>query len=91
MKSIEISGTKRVNLTKQELRKLRASGQVPCVLYGGKEQVHFQTPASGFKGLVFTPEVHTVKLSVEGQQYDAKLQEIQFHPVSEKILHADFL
>ncbi|MEO8149302.1 MAG: 50S ribosomal protein L25/general stress protein Ctc [Bacteroidia bacterium] len=91
MKSIEISGTKRVNLSKQALRELRASGHVPCVLYGGKEQVHFQASAPSFKGLVYTPEVHTVSLSIEGQQFDAKLQEIQFHPVSEKILHADFL
>lgn len=91
MKSLTISGTKRVNLSKQSLNELRASGNVPCVLYGGAEQVHFQVPAQSFKHLVYTPDVHTVELSIEGSNYNAIMQEIQFHPVSDKILHIDFL
>ncbi len=91
MKSLTISGTKRVDLTRQSLRELRASGKVPCVLYGGTEQVHFETPVKDFKSLVYTPEVHTVELAIEGSNYNAILQEIQFHPVTDKILHMDFL
>ena len=91
MKSIEIIGFKRANLGKTEAKQLRIDGNVPCVLYGGDKQVHFQTPAILFRELVYTPEVHLVKLNIEGDLYDAVLQDIQFHPVSEMILHADFL
>jgi large subunit ribosomal protein L25 len=91
MKSIEIIGFKRANLGKTEAKQLRLDGNVPCVLYGGDSQVHFRTPAILFRELVYTPEVHLVKLNIEGDLYDAILQDIQFHPVSEMILHADFL
>jgi len=91
MKSIEIIGFKRANLGKTEAKQLRIDGNVPCVLYGGDKQVHFHTPTILFRELVYTPEVHLVKLNIEGDLYDAVLQDIQFHPVSEMILHADFL
>ncbi len=91
MNSIEIIGFKRANLGKSEAKQLRIDGKVPCVLYGGNNQVHFQTPTILFRELVYTPEVHLVKLNIEGDLYDAVLQDIQFHPVSEMILHADFL
>ncbi|MFC2187697.1 50S ribosomal protein L25/general stress protein Ctc [Peijinzhouia sedimentorum] len=91
MKSIEIIGFKRANLGKTEAKQLRLDGNVPCVLYGGDSQIHFHTPAILFRELVYTPEVHLVKLNVEGDLYEAVLQDIQFHPVSEMILHADFL
>ena len=91
MKSISISGTKRAAQTKQETKLLRAEGKVPCVLYGGKEQYHFSAPASSFKGLVYTPEVHTVELDIDGAKFKAIMKDIQFHAVSDKILHIDFL
>ncbi len=91
MKSISISGTKRAAQTKQETKQLRAEGKVPCVLYGGKEQYHFSAPASSFKGLVYTPEVHTVELDIDGAKFNAIMKDIQFHAVSDKILHIDFL
>lgn len=91
MKSIEIIGTKRAAQTKQETKKLRAEGMVPCVLYGGKEQYHFSTPAMNLKGLVYTPEVYTVDLNIDGTHHKAILKEIQFHSVSDKILHIDFM
>ena len=91
MKTVEIIGFKRANLGKKEAKDLRLEGNVPCVLYGGKEQVHFQAPMILFRDLVYTPNAHMVDLNVEGAKYKCILQDIQFHPVNEVILHADFL
>ncbi|MCV9385609.1 50S ribosomal protein L25/general stress protein Ctc [Reichenbachiella ulvae] len=91
MKTIEIIGYKRANLGKADSKKLRNEGMIPCVIYGGDEQIHFYAPAILFRELVYTSEAHFVKVNVEGQEYDAIMQDIQFHPVSETILHVDFL
>lgn len=91
MKTVEIVGYKRANLGKTESKRLRAEAQVPAVLYGGDEQVHFYAPMILFRPLVYTAEAHFVSLNIEGKIYRAILQDIQFHPVSEFILHADFL
>lgn len=91
MKSVEIVGFKRANLGKTSSKELRDKAEVPCVLYGGKDQVHFAVPMYLFKDLVYTPDAHTVDLNVEGKKYKAILQDIQFHPVNDLILHADFL
>ena len=91
MNTIEIIGYKRANLGKQHSKRLREDGNVPCVLYGGDEQIHFQAPMILFRDLVYTKDAHFVNLNIEGQEYRAILQDIQFHPVSEIILHADFL
>ncbi len=90
MKTIEIIGYKRANLGKSESKKLRAEGMVPCVVYGGEKQVHFYSPAILFRDLVYTSEAHFVKLNIEGEEMDCIMQDIQFHPVSENILHVDF-
>ena len=91
METIEIIGYKRANLGKKDSKKLREDGNVPCVLYGGDEQIHFHAPMILFRDLVYTPGANFVKLNIEGLEIDAILQDIQFHPVSEIILHADFL
>ena len=91
MKTVEIIGYRRANLGKAESQKLRDEGLVPCVLYGGKEQVHFYSPMILFREVVYTNEAHFVHLNIEGAESKAILQEVQFHPVSEIILHADFL
>ena len=91
MKTLEIIGYKRANLGKTDAKRLRVEGRVPCVLYGGKEQVHFETPMINFRDLVYTTDAHFVNISVDGKQSQAILQDIQFHPVSEIIMHADFL
>src|SRR5687768_16744516 len=91
MKTIEIIGYRRANLGKTGSQKLRDEGLVPCVLYGGNEQTHFYAPMILFRELVYTNEAHFVHLNIEGEESQAILQEIQFHPVSEIILHADFL
>lgn len=91
MKTVEIIGYKRANLGKSEAKRLRAEGNVPCVIYGGDKQVHFYAPMILFRELVYTDEAHFVNLNIEGEEFKAILQDIQFHPVSEVILHADFL
>ena len=91
MKSLEIIGFKRANLGKTEAKQLREESYVPCVLYGGSEQVHFRAPMIMFRDLIYSPEVSTVELNLEGTVYKAILQDAQFHPVNEVLLHADFL
>jgi large subunit ribosomal protein L25 len=91
MKTVEIIGYKRANLGKTGSQKLRDEGLVPCVLYGGNEQIHFYSPMILFRELVYTNEAHFVHINIEGEECQAIIQEVQFHPVSEVILHADFL
>ena len=91
MKSLEIIGFKRANLGKSESKRLREESMVPCVLYGGEEQVHFYAPMILFRDLVYSPEVYEVDLNIEGTHYKAVMQAIQFHPVNEMLLHVDFL
>ena len=91
MQKLEIIGFKRANLGKQMTKELRNESYVPGVLYGGAEQVHFYAPAILFRDLVYAPEVYEVDLNVEGTHYRAILQDLQFHPVNEMLLHVDFL
>ncbi len=91
MKKHEIVGFKRANLGKSEAQSLRAEGYVPSVLYGGAAQVHFYAPAILFRPLLFTPDIYEVSLNIEGDVYQAVLQDKQFHPVHDSLIHADFL
>ncbi len=91
MKTVEIIGYKRANLGKTDSNALRLEGLVPCVLYGGKDQIHFQVPMSLFKSLVYTPDAQFVSVDIEGDERRCVLQAAQFHPVSDIVLHADFL
>ena len=91
MKTVEIIGYRRANLGKAQSQKLRDDGLVPCVLYGGDNQIHFSSPMILFRDIVYTNEAHFVHVNIEGEECQAILQEVQFHPVSEVILHADFL
>ena len=91
MKSITINGSERESVGKVSTKALRNAGMVPCVIYGGENPVHFSAEERAFKGLVYTPEAHTVVIELEGgKKFDGILQDIQFHPVSDKILHVDF-
>jgi len=91
MKSITIKGSKRESVGKVATKALRNAGQVPCVLYGGGEPLHFAAPELGFSKLVYTPNAHTVLIELEGgEKINAILQDIQFHPLTDKILHVDF-
>ena len=91
MKSITINGSQRESVGKKATKALRNAGQVPCVLYGGDNPVHFSAPELAFSKLVYTPNAHTVVIELEnGDTYNAILQDIQFHPVTDNILHIDF-
>ena len=90
MKSITIQGTKRESVGKKSTKALRDAELVPCVVYGGGEPLNFSAEEKAFKGLVYTPEAHTVSIEVDGQVIPAVLQDIQFHPLTDKIIHADF-
>ena len=91
MKSITIKGSKRESVGKVATKALRNADKVPCVLYGGENPLHFSANELDFSKLVYTPNAHTVILDINGdQKINAILQDIQFHPVSDKILHVDF-
>src|SRR5690606_38850964 len=91
MKSIAISGSLRENVGKRDAKELRYEGKVPAVLYGGEKQYHFAVSAADLKSLVYTPDVHFVDLDLDGQKFQAIVQEMQFHPLNDLIRHIDFL
>ncbi|MDR1182116.1 MAG: 50S ribosomal protein L25/general stress protein Ctc [Bacteroidales bacterium] len=91
MKSVSMSGSLRENVGKKDAKSQRNSGSIPCVLYGGEKQLLLLIEEKSFKDLIYTPEVFYVELDVEGQTYKAIVQETQFHPVTENLLHVDFL
>ncbi len=91
MKTFELKGEVRQELGKKATKALRASSLVPCELYGVGENVHFVVSESALRKLIYTPEIYLVKLEVGDKTVDAIMKEIQFHPVTDKILHVDFL
>ncbi|MCD4745796.1 MAG: 50S ribosomal protein L25/general stress protein Ctc [Bacteroidales bacterium] len=91
MKTVSISGSLRENVGKKDAKMNRKHGKIPCVLYGGKEQIHFTTDEKSFIKIIFTPEVFIIKLNINGKEIDTILQDAQYHPVTDKVLHADFL
>jgi len=91
MKSITIKGSKRESVGKKDAKALRNAEMVPCVLYGGEKPVHFSAKEIAFKNLVYTPNVYTATIELaSGESYNAIVQDIQFHPVTDRILHMDF-
>jgi len=91
MKTLAISVKERQNVGKTNTRALRNQGNVPCVLYGGEKQVTFYAHENDFRKLVYTPDTFVVELNIDGTVTKAIMQDIQFHPVTDKILHIDFL
>jgi large subunit ribosomal protein L25 len=91
MKKVSMSGSLRENVGKKEAKKGRREGNIPCVIYGGKEQIHFVAKYLDFEKLVFTPDVYLVDIEVDGKTHQTILQEVQYHPVTDRILHADFM
>ncbi len=92
MKSLTINASQRESVGKKATKALRNAGQVPCVIYGGDTIVHFAAPEIAFKNLVYTPDVHTVVIALDnGTTINVILQDIQFHPVTDRILHIDFI
>lgn len=90
MKTIEIKGTARKELGKKATRELRKKQHVPCVIYGGEEIIHFSAHENDFRHIVYTPNVYIINVDVEGKKLKAVMQDLQFHPVSDKIEHIDF-
>jgi large subunit ribosomal protein L25 len=91
MKTVALTGELRSDLGSKHSRAMRNEGKVPCVLYGGGEHIHFFVYSPDFKALVYTPNTYKVQLTIEGKKYMSVLHDMQFHPVNEAILHADFL
>ena len=91
MKSVSISGSPRANVGKKDATALRNEKKVPCVLYGGKEQIHFSAPETEFKSLLYTPDVNTVNIDIAGKKFHAIVQEAQYHALNDSLLHVDFL
>jgi large subunit ribosomal protein L25 len=91
MKSLKIAGQKRENLGKKEAKKLREQGLVPGVLYGKDEVTHLAVPFSDLRPFVYTPDVYIIDLEIDGEVVKAMIQDVQWHPVDEQILHIDFL
>ena len=90
MKSITIKGSQRESVGKVATKAVRNAGMVPCVIYGGSQPIHFSAEEKAFKSLVYTPNAHTVVIDLDGKTTNAVLQDIQFHPVSDRINHIDF-
>jgi len=91
MKTYEVKAEAREGNGKKIAKNLRKNGMIPCVLYGGKENVHFSTNDADIQKLIFTPQIYKVQINLENKSYLAILKDIQFHAVSDKILHIDFL
>lgn len=91
MKTIEISGSIRTDVGKKSSKKLRKAGDVPCVIYEKDRNIHFHAHENSFTNLIYTHDAHLVKLNLDGQEYRAVLKDIQFHPVTDRILHMDFI
>jgi large subunit ribosomal protein L25 len=91
MKTIEIKGSFRTELGKKSSKQIRKAGNVPCVIYGKEKNIHFYAHENAFKNLVYTAAAHLVKLIIDDKEYIVVLKEMQFHPVKDNILHADFI
>ncbi len=90
MRTVSMSGSLRGNVGKKDAKRLRKEGLVPCVLYGQKEQLHFFTQEKQFKDVIYTPKACFVELNIDGQKHTSLVQEVQYHPVSDSIMHVDF-
>ena len=91
MKTFKIKGTARQAVGKKDSKQLRAKDLVPCVLYGGENVIHFQAHENEFRKIIYTPQVYQIEIDVEGKIYNAFMQALQFHPVTDKLIHIDFL
>ncbi|MBS1569237.1 MAG: 50S ribosomal protein L25 [Bacteroidetes bacterium] len=91
MKNVELIGTKRPAIGTSKAKAVRRNKQVPCVLYGGKEVLHFSVEERALNKIVHSPEAHYVELNIDGEKRQAVLQDKQFQPVTDAVIHADFL
>ncbi len=90
MKSISMSGSTRNATGSKSAKELRKEGMVPCVVYGANDPIHIAIDSRQFKKLVYTPNVYLVNMTIDDQKHDVFLKDIQFHPVTDEVIHADF-
>ncbi|MDP4222487.1 MAG: 50S ribosomal protein L25/general stress protein Ctc [Bacteroidota bacterium] len=91
MKTLEINGSLRSELGKKSSKNIRKEGNVPCVIYKKDHNIHFFAHENSFKNLIYTPDAHIVNLNLDGETHKVVLQDVQFHPVTDKVIHADFV
>ncbi|MCR4879050.1 MAG: 50S ribosomal protein L25 [Bacteroidales bacterium] len=91
MKSVSISGSLRENVGKKDAKAQRSKGMIPCVIYGGKDQKMFVVDEREFKNLLYTPEVKYAEVNINGDVRRAIVQETQFHAITDRLMHVDFL
>ncbi len=91
MKKVSLSGALRADVGKKDAKKNRKEGKVPCIIYGGKAQVPVLLDQLDFKKVLFTPEVFIFEIEAGGKKYDTILQDVQYHPTTDEVIHADFL
>ncbi len=90
MKKVSLSGSLRGNVGKKDAKALRNQGLVPCVIYGGQDQVHFNLSDADFRTILFTPETFLIEITIDGKVFKTILKDVQYHPVGDQVLHADF-
>ena len=91
MKSVEIKGNVRTDVGSKYAKAERKAGNVPCVVYGGEAPIHFSAPVLAFKGLVYTAEAKTAKITIGDTSVEAVIQDMQFHPITDQLMHIDFI
>lgn len=91
MKQVSLSGSLRESVGKKDTKALRNAGLVPCVIYGGDSQIHFSVKSIELNKLIYTPEVYKIEMDIDGKKILVVAKEYQFHPVTDKVIHADFI
>lgn len=91
MKKVSLSGSSRANVGKKDAKAVRRQGLVPCVVYGLGNQSYFNVDEVAIRKVVYTPEVFQYELDIDGNKVNAIMKDIQFHPVTDKVIHVDFL
>jgi large subunit ribosomal protein L25 len=90
MESISITGSVRKSLGKADAKVLRREGLVPCIIYGGEENIHFQVDERAFNKLINTPNAYIVNVDLDGKTYASIIKDVQFHPLTDRVIHVDF-
>jgi len=91
MKTVSLSGSLRENVGKKDAKMHRREFKVPCVMYGGKEQIHFVAEEKVLAKIMHTPAARIFELNIGGQKHDTIVQDVQYHPVTDRMLHVDFM
>ena len=91
MKSFELAGQSRTDIGKKATKAVRAAGNIPAILYGGEKEIAFEVSETSVRNLIYTPDIFVVELTIDGKACKAIVQDLQFHPVTDKVLHIDFL